>query len=489
MSKEKFELSKLNPNQIIELDGWKEKQMEIVKENPYQKITDNATFEIAKARRTALVSGRTTIEKQDKLIGSEVAKFRKATMKVAHDLIQITIAAERKQQEEVKRYEAILEEKRLENERKENERIDKITDQIKVIDNTLSQIVDNMTFATLAGAKKNWEATLEGANQFDYEEFMAHFDEMLERQDAAYNQKAKAVNEQENERLENLDKERRAAIDRIYREGSILLDNATAGDFDTLGNDLEAIIVTNEDFGDLNEQYVETVGVLKKKLDKVFEGLKDAAEKEKIAVINEEAKGLFDSIDALDTENMNGLANTIEEMMERKAAEHGDIWETVAPGILKRLTEKVDLLNKEIELNEKIKAQAEKEREELLFKRVDDLVLLGLVYDGVDKLEGFGMSINENQLIEGVETPEQWAEELKQYKQNIVAFKKADLVEQERQANLKKDKGKFFIILLKVHSALEQYPFDNQEMQELWKKIDLELHDWVEAKTKEVNSF
>ena len=59
-----LQLSDLKVNNLPELQGWKEKQEKLVSENPFVEITDNKTYEVACKRRTALLKGRTELEKQ-----------------------------------------------------------------------------------------------------------------------------------------------------------------------------------------------------------------------------------------------------------------------------------------------------------------------------------------------------------------------------------------------------------------------------------------
>jgi len=112
--KQTVTLEKIEPRQLSELNGWREKQETLLKANPFIKIQDNKSYELAKKSRTALLRGRTEIEKQDKLIASRLQIFRKKVIEVKNELIAITLLSEQKQQDEVKRYEKIKEDERLE---------------------------------------------------------------------------------------------------------------------------------------------------------------------------------------------------------------------------------------------------------------------------------------------------------------------------------------------------------------------------------------
>lgn len=66
-----IELDSLDANMLPELNGWKDTQLKVVEENPYISIEDFKSYEEAKKNRTALVTARTTIQNQEKLIASK----------------------------------------------------------------------------------------------------------------------------------------------------------------------------------------------------------------------------------------------------------------------------------------------------------------------------------------------------------------------------------------------------------------------------------
>lgn len=104
-------------SKISEFTEAEESQKKLIADNPFIKVTDNASYEIAKQRRTALVRGRTSIEKQDKELASKLREFRGSVKSLADGLIGITKSAEEKQQSEITPYENKKEEERKEKER------------------------------------------------------------------------------------------------------------------------------------------------------------------------------------------------------------------------------------------------------------------------------------------------------------------------------------------------------------------------------------
>ncbi|WP_233881843.1 coiled-coil domain-containing protein [Tenacibaculum piscium] len=126
-------LNDININSLSELQGWKEKQEQLVIDNPFIEIKDNKTFIEAKKRRTNLLKGRTLIEGQDKLLASQLKQFRGKVANVSKELITISLPFEEAQQAEVKRYEAFKAKEKLEKQRLEAERIEEIQNKIEAI--------------------------------------------------------------------------------------------------------------------------------------------------------------------------------------------------------------------------------------------------------------------------------------------------------------------------------------------------------------------
>lgn len=145
-TKESFELMKLKPENLVEYQGFEDQQKQLVEDNPYIEITDNASYEAAKKNRTALVKGRTGIEGQDKTVGTFISQFRKGTIALCNKLVDITKAAEDKQQAEVKRWEGILEEKRQEKKRQEEAAQQAIQEAISTAETSAQAIIDGMTY-------------------------------------------------------------------------------------------------------------------------------------------------------------------------------------------------------------------------------------------------------------------------------------------------------------------------------------------------------
>jgi len=201
MSENLITLDSLNAKNLPELQGLKDKQLELVKEYPFVEIIDNSTYELAKKHRTALVKGRTSLESQDKLIASKLTSFRKEVKSVTDELISITLPHEEKQQEEVKRFEQIKENERLERERLENERIEKIKSTISDFESCCYALISQMTFQNAKETKE----TLDKHFNIDYDaqDFDILYQQAKNRVQSQFDLKHSEVIEKELQRKEN----------------------------------------------------------------------------------------------------------------------------------------------------------------------------------------------------------------------------------------------------------------------------------------------
>ncbi len=199
MKQELINIENLDANKLPELQGMKDSQLKLVEENPFIEIIDNKTYEVAKQRRTALLKGRTSLEAQDKLIASKLTNFRKQVSSVTAELIEISKPHEEKQQEEVKRYEAVKEAEKAEKERLERERIEGIKNKISELENNAYLRIKKLSVEVLeSNLQIDYMAT-----DFDFEEFDILFEQAKLRVNTAYNEKIKDIQEKENQRLEN----------------------------------------------------------------------------------------------------------------------------------------------------------------------------------------------------------------------------------------------------------------------------------------------
>ena len=201
MKKDALQLEDLKVSNLPELQGWKEKQQKLVEENPYVEIVDNKSYEVACKRRTALLKGRTELEKQDKLIASKLTSFRKEVKQETDNLIAITLPYEEKQQSEVKRYEEIKAAEKAEKDRLELERIDGIKNRIDNCESESYRIIQNTTIENVDIHKTMIDAFFNA--DFDYEEFDILFEQAKSRVQASWDLKCADIQEKEAQRVEN----------------------------------------------------------------------------------------------------------------------------------------------------------------------------------------------------------------------------------------------------------------------------------------------
>jgi len=220
-------LENINPKNLPELQGWKNKQEQLLNDNAFLVITDNSSYQEAKKRRTALVTGRTTIERQDKLIASKIKSFRSKVSDASKELIAITLPHEEKQQAEVKRYEDVKIQEKAKKERLEAERKQGIESKISTIFNNWSNTIKQLTYDGIENFKM--QETIESIDVTIFEEYEIDFAKKVEILQNQFQEKKQQLETFEKQRLENerLKKERelferekaeREAKEKIERE-------------------------------------------------------------------------------------------------------------------------------------------------------------------------------------------------------------------------------------------------------------------------------
>ncbi|WP_347216651.1 hypothetical protein [Chryseobacterium sp.] len=201
---ELLKIENLKASNLPELQGMREKQLQTIKDNPYVEIVDNKSYDDAKRARTALVTARTEIQNQDKLIASKIQEFRKSVSTVSEELISITRPHEEKQQQEVKRWEKVKEEERQERLRQEEERKNNIRNSISCIIDEAYMKINKCSFETIDSLKVDFEEGLYKTELSQFEEFELDFNEKLIQLKNAFSSKIKTLEEVEAQRLEKI---------------------------------------------------------------------------------------------------------------------------------------------------------------------------------------------------------------------------------------------------------------------------------------------
>lgn len=204
MGKDKLiTLDDFNVNALAEIQGKKEIQLQLVKDNPFIEVTDNATWETAKKSRTALRTGRTDLEKEQKMVISKVKeKITEPITKTYNELIAITVPLEVEQQAEVKRYEDIKENERLERERIEDARKQTHRDNIELFFNLNKGAIENLTFENVKTFTLEPKINGELVPAESFEEFQDLFESKLEVLKVQLADKVALLQDRENIRIE-----------------------------------------------------------------------------------------------------------------------------------------------------------------------------------------------------------------------------------------------------------------------------------------------
>lgn len=198
---EVFELQTLKVESLPELQGWREKQQAIAEQNPFISCKNHKTYTEAKKRRTALVSARTSIQDQEKIIASQLKKFRTRVGEVSKELIEITVKHEEKQQVEVKRYELEKEAERLEKERVEKERVNAIKKEINQFYDVWKKVISEMELQGVDENKKEIISQLDEKDQKDFEEFQEDFNEKVKLLRDQFKERENYLAEKEENRI------------------------------------------------------------------------------------------------------------------------------------------------------------------------------------------------------------------------------------------------------------------------------------------------
>lgn len=143
----KLSIADFNVDKLAELSGKKEGQLKLVEENPFIEIIDTKTSDEANKRRTALRTGRTTLEKEEKEVIAKIKEVITEPVKTAYKgLIDITTPHEKKQQDEIDRYKAEKEAEKEAIAKAERERVQNIKNEISGFVHKNKVIIDNLKY-------------------------------------------------------------------------------------------------------------------------------------------------------------------------------------------------------------------------------------------------------------------------------------------------------------------------------------------------------
>lgn len=209
-----IQLDKINAKQIVEVSKWEKVQKDIIKENPFIEITDTATYNQAKSNRTALLKARTSLlgsNGQEGVIRSTFKNLLTGSINILQGLADMTEPHYSKQQEEVKRYEAIIEEKRLERVKKaeeaalaEEKRILDINNKIDAIHSEYKNKIVALTFDGIIDLEKDIADNLTERDVKEFEEFEITYYKALGQINELLKEQKEILTTSENQRLEGI---------------------------------------------------------------------------------------------------------------------------------------------------------------------------------------------------------------------------------------------------------------------------------------------
>ncbi len=491
---EVLDLANIDPAKLPELVGWVEKQNEVVKANPFIKIKDRESYENAKANRTALVTARTTINKQKKTINDKLNAFKAKVGLASDDLIKITLPHEEKQQEEVKKHENIQDSLREEKRETDRKRVEKIKNAIEVLKTVIDMIIDSMEFSnTLKSGEKIENEVAKSKDLIDYEEFYVLRDGMLESQSEKFAERVKELKLAEKQRLENIVLAQKAKINELYVSCSKIIQVATIETMTFLLQKVTEHLDIEFDFGDQQKDYNDNITYLKKMaeqrivaLEKESKVEEENAKKDALILqgsnLSDLQSHLMVTIINMDADNYELTTPNMEELEKESKGYYliQDKFYAMIEIIQSTLDEKLALVKKELENRANAQQKKWAERKEMI-------IMLGMEEHKDGVYRGFGYKISGNEVMcfndVAFEDTLKKIQELKSEFQN----------NEERAIRLKNDKVRLNAALDAMYCAFggceALKSLTNTESISRMEELDKELSEWWELKVEQLGTL
>jgi len=214
-----IDFTKFDIQQLPELHGKKEEIKKVIKANPVVKITDNASYELAKKSRTAVKTLRTSLEKEKKEVNDRIKKSVLEVVANEYDsLITSVRNDENARQEEVTAWEEIKENERLEKLRLEQERVDNIKKSINDFYSEWSQRISQLDFANIEEFEDKFTKAVANYDTSSLAEFEVLFSDSWSQLTYALSEKKSTLTEQENIRITKIELEKEQERQRLEAE-------------------------------------------------------------------------------------------------------------------------------------------------------------------------------------------------------------------------------------------------------------------------------
>lgn len=366
---EKVELMKLDPNNLAEFNEWEFKLNDLVKKNPFVKITDTKTYNEAKKRRTALKSGRTEVQGQDKSIASFITSFRKTIKEKGDKLILIVKPHEEKQQTEVERWETVLEEKRLEDARLEEVRVSGIKTKITETESELKTFIEETKFENIAIQTFKFNEFVQKSKEHDFKEFNFLFEEMVDRVSLEFTANNERVKQEHEQALVQIEADRRAKINQMVIDAQNEIDALKSyEDEKEICEKINNVIFDDStDFGELAEEFLTQRATMSLKARKRAENLKSEFILSQKQTTFELRELLTDLVFSMDADNYTSVTNQVKASLEVSVVEEiKEDFEKMKVSVEKQLAQKLELISGQIKLKEEQEAQRQPEEEETM---------------------------------------------------------------------------------------------------------------------------
>jgi len=198
-----IDFTKFDVAQLPELKGKKDEIKKIIKANPIVKVTDNASYELAKKSRTAVKTLRTSLEKEKKDVNDRIKNNVLVVVANEYDLlIEGVRSDENARQEGVTAWEEVKENERLEKLRLEQERIDGIKKSISDFFSKWSGRIGSLQFANLEDFDAEFGETLVNYDKSELQEYEVLFTDSVSNLTYMLSEKKANLVAQENIRIE-----------------------------------------------------------------------------------------------------------------------------------------------------------------------------------------------------------------------------------------------------------------------------------------------
>lgn len=535
-----FDIATAEPKSIIQISEFEAKQKELVKNNPFVKITDAKSYAKAKASRTALKEGRTSLQNQDKSLASVFVALRKKIGESLLTLIDITQPHETKQQEEIDRHEKEVQNKKDEEAKKEKEELDAFNERKELFENELLKLIGAMDFETMEATTTSFENEISKIKEEDFGLRGFMIDEAIETMRGNLERKKVTLKEAEQTRIANLEKEQEAKVNELFREGTELIDSANVKNAFVLLKALQSIknVYDKFDFGKQKENANKTFSDLETKAKNKVKELEEKLiqdEKNANATLRE---SLLDMIFQMDLETRQEyeerISQALNQPLENLTAEAKEDFRNMAVIVNKSLVRKQSELDKdketfEIERKERFKRLesedwtknttdlfgvatplnfdpmklGKEEFEDLIFKirrnrnRFIELDKIGIIIDlNRSSVVYYDETVAATLFIISNSSDEDFKSLVDKFKTTIEEKKKADKEFQERQELLKPKKEILIEQLKKLTTYQDEVMIPGssvvlglEDLYEYNQKIESELEVWIQKKIEEINAF